>query len=45
MQAKVAAQKLAERLGIKTVHYEPEGQMMTGYREVRDEEGDSSAED
>ncbi|XP_058012111.1 protein GRINL1A [Ahaetulla prasina] len=45
MQAKVAAQKLAERLGIKTVPYEPEGQMMTGYREVRDEEGDSSAED
>ncbi|XP_026537865.1 protein GRINL1A [Notechis scutatus] len=45
MQAKVAAQKLAERLGIKMVHYEPEGQVMTGYREVRDEEEDSSAED
>lgn len=45
MQAKVAAQKLAERLGIKMVHCEPEGQMMTGYREVRDEERDSSAED
>ncbi|XP_034265254.1 protein GRINL1A [Pantherophis guttatus] len=45
MQAKVAAQKLSERLGIKTVHYESERQMMTDYREVRDEEGDSSAED
>ncbi|XP_032088760.1 protein GRINL1A [Thamnophis elegans] len=44
MQAKVAAQKLSERFGIKTVHYEPEGQMMTGYREVMDEEEDSSAE-
>lgn len=45
MQAKVAAQKLAERLGSKMVHFEPEGQMMTGYREVRDEERDNSAED
>ncbi|XP_070618354.1 protein GRINL1A [Erythrolamprus reginae] len=45
MQAKVAAQKLAERLGIKTVRDEPEAQMMSGYREVQDEDGDSSAED
>ncbi|XP_062998570.1 protein GRINL1A [Elgaria multicarinata webbii] len=45
MQAKLAAQKLAERLGIKMVHYEPEGEMVAGYREVRDENGYSSAED
>ncbi|XP_072838277.2 myocardial zonula adherens protein isoform X2 [Pogona vitticeps] len=45
MQAKLAAQKLAEKLGIRMDRYEPEGEMAAGYREVKDEEGCSSAED
>ncbi|XP_042327356.1 myocardial zonula adherens protein-like [Sceloporus undulatus] len=45
MQAKLTAQRLAEKLGIKMVRYEPEGEMAASYREVKDEEGYSSAED
>ncbi|KAH0619774.1 hypothetical protein JD844_014032 [Phrynosoma platyrhinos] len=45
MQAKLAAQRLAKKLGIKMVSYEPEGETATSYREVKDEEGYSSAED
>lgn len=46
MQAKLAAQKLAERLNIKMQSYSPEGESAGKYREVRDE-GDmpSSEED
>ncbi|XP_010012841.1 PREDICTED: protein GRINL1A, partial [Nestor notabilis] len=42
MQAKLAAQKLAERLNIKMLRFEPEGVLQ--YRDVRDEDY-SSAED
>ncbi|XP_059570714.1 myocardial zonula adherens protein [Alligator mississippiensis] len=45
MQAKLAAQKLAERLNIKMVKYEPEGEASKQYREVRDEEDCFSTED
>ncbi|XP_037766738.1 myocardial zonula adherens protein [Chelonia mydas] len=45
MQAKLAAQKLAERLNIKMVRYEPEGETSMKYREVRDEEDYHSLED
>ncbi|XP_071424486.1 myocardial zonula adherens protein isoform X3 [Pithys albifrons albifrons] len=38
MQAKLAAQKLAERLNIKMVRFEPEGEASMQYREVRDED-------
>ncbi|XP_010125056.1 PREDICTED: protein GRINL1A, partial [Chlamydotis macqueenii] len=38
MQAKLAAQKLAERLNIKMLRFEPEGQASMQYREVRDED-------
>nr|XP_056721999.1 myocardial zonula adherens protein [Euleptes europaea] len=45
MQAKLAAQKLAQKLGIKMVPYEPEGEAGGSYREAKDEDGYSSAED
>ncbi|KAJ7311319.1 hypothetical protein JRQ81_006935 [Phrynocephalus forsythii] len=45
MQAKLAAQKLAEKLGIKMDRFQPEGEMASSYREVKDEDGCSSAED
>uniref|UniRef100_A0A8B9CQ76 Myocardial zonula adherens protein n=1 Tax=Anser brachyrhynchus TaxID=132585 RepID=A0A8B9CQ76_9AVES len=38
MQAKLAAQKLAERLNIKMTSFEPEGEATMQYREVRDED-------
>uniref|UniRef100_A0A8C2U0F9 DNA-directed RNA polymerase II subunit GRINL1A n=1 Tax=Coturnix japonica TaxID=93934 RepID=A0A8C2U0F9_COTJA len=38
MQAKLAAQKLAERLNIKMTSFEPEGEAAMQYREVRDED-------
>jgi len=38
MQAKLAAQKLAERLNIKMLRFEPEGEASMQYREVRDED-------
>ncbi|XP_009986758.1 PREDICTED: protein GRINL1A, partial [Tauraco erythrolophus] len=38
MQAKLAAQKLAERLNIKMLRFEPEGKASMQYREVRDED-------
>ncbi|XP_062440127.1 myocardial zonula adherens protein isoform X3 [Rhea pennata] len=38
MQAKLAAQKLAERLNIKMIKFEPEGEASMQYREVRDED-------
>ncbi|XP_036296674.1 protein GRINL1A isoform X1 [Pipistrellus kuhlii] len=40
MQAKLAAQKLAERLNIKMQSYNPEGEPSRKYREVRDEDDD-----
>lgn len=42
MQAKLAAQKLAERLNIKMQSYNPEGETSRKYREVRDEDDQSS---
>ncbi|XP_057578473.1 protein GRINL1A [Hippopotamus amphibius kiboko] len=45
MQAKLAAQKLAERLNIKMQSYNPEGESSRKYREVRDEDGDPSSDD
>ncbi|XP_074862933.1 protein GRINL1A [Carettochelys insculpta] len=45
MQAKLAAQKLAETLNIKMVRVEPEGETSMKYREVRDEEDHYSSED
>ncbi|XP_075388457.1 protein GRINL1A [Tenrec ecaudatus] len=42
MQAKLAAQKLAEKLNIKMQSYDPEGKTMGSYREARDEDGPSS---
>ncbi|XP_005393903.1 PREDICTED: protein GRINL1A [Chinchilla lanigera] len=44
MQAKLAAQKLAERLNIKMQSYSPEGESVGRYREVRDE-GDALSSD
>ncbi|KAM6201055.1 protein GRINL1A [Rhynchocyon petersi] len=38
MQAKLAAQKLAEKLNIKMQSYNPEGKTLGKYREVRDED-------
>lgn len=37
MQAKLAAEKLAEKLNIKMTPYNPEGETMKKYREIRDE--------
>lgn len=45
MQAKLAAQKLAERLNIKMQNYNPEGETSRKYREVRDEDDDQSSDD
>ncbi|OWK09919.1 POLR2M [Cervus elaphus hippelaphus] len=45
IQAKLAAQKLAERLNIKMQSYNPEGESSRKYREVRDEDDDQSSED
>lgn len=44
MQAKLAAQKLAERLNIKMQSYNPEGESTRKYREVRDEDDVQSSE-
>ncbi|XP_030047513.1 protein GRINL1A [Microcaecilia unicolor] len=38
MQAKIAAQRLAERLNVKMVTYSPENEASMKYREVQDEE-------
>ncbi|NXV77668.1 GRL1A polymerase, partial [Atlantisia rogersi] len=38
MQAKLAAQKLAERLNTKMLRFEPEEEASMQYREVRDED-------
>uniref|UniRef100_U3BI97 DNA-directed RNA polymerase II subunit GRINL1A n=1 Tax=Callithrix jacchus TaxID=9483 RepID=U3BI97_CALJA len=45
MQAKLAAQKLAERLNIKMRSYNPEGESSGRYREVRDEDDDGSSDE
>ncbi|XP_007458972.1 PREDICTED: DNA-directed RNA polymerase II subunit GRINL1A isoform X2 [Lipotes vexillifer] len=45
MQAKLAAQKLAERLNIKMQSYNPEGESSRKYQEVRDEGDDQSSDD
>ncbi|XP_007166000.2 protein GRINL1A [Balaenoptera acutorostrata] len=45
MQAKLAAQKLAERLNIKMQSYNPEGESLRKYREVKDEGDDQSSDD
>uniref|UniRef100_A0A8D1B089 DNA-directed RNA polymerase II subunit GRINL1A n=1 Tax=Sus scrofa TaxID=9823 RepID=A0A8D1B089_PIG len=45
MQAKLAAQKLAERLNIKMQSYNPEGEPLRKYREVRDEDDHQSSDD
>ncbi|KAM8783291.1 protein GRINL1A [Rhynchonycteris naso] len=45
MQAKLAAQKLAERLNIKMQSYNPEGETSRNYREVRDEDDGQSSDD
>ncbi|TEA35653.1 hypothetical protein DBR06_SOUSAS26410004, partial [Sousa chinensis] len=45
MQAKLAAQKLAERLNIKMQSYNPEGESLRKYQEVRDEGDDQSSDD
>ncbi|XP_068954248.1 protein GRINL1A [Petaurus breviceps papuanus] len=45
IQAKLAAQKLAERLNIKMQSYNPEGDASLKYREVRDEDDYHSSED
>lgn len=44
MQAKLAAQKLAERLNIKMQSYNPEGESSRKYREVRDEDDVQSSD-
>ncbi|XP_023084369.1 protein GRINL1A [Piliocolobus tephrosceles] len=45
MQAKLAAQKLAERLNIKMRSYNPEGESSGRYQEVRDEDDDWSSDE
>ncbi|XP_048187813.1 protein GRINL1A [Perognathus longimembris pacificus] len=45
MQAKLAAQKLAERLNIKMQNYNPEGESLGKYREVKDEDAEQSSDD
>ncbi|XP_066132158.1 protein GRINL1A [Saccopteryx bilineata] len=45
LQAKLAAQKLAERLNIKMQSYNPEGETSRKYREVRDEDDGQSSDD
>lgn len=45
MQAKLAAQKLAEKLNIKMQSYNPEGESSGRYREVRDEDDAQSSSD
>ncbi|XP_053450265.1 protein GRINL1A [Nycticebus coucang] len=45
MQAKLAAQKLSERLNIKMHSYNPEGESAGKYREVRDEADGHSSDD
>lgn len=45
IQAKLAAQKLAERLNIKMQSYNPEGEASGKYREVRDEDDDRSSDE
>ncbi|XP_007956991.1 protein GRINL1A [Orycteropus afer afer] len=42
MQAKLAVQKLAERLNIKMKSYNPEGETLGKYREVKDEDDQAS---
>lgn len=45
MQAKLAAQKLAERLNIKMQSYNPEGTTSGKYREVTDEDDELSSDE
>ncbi|XP_004687810.1 PREDICTED: protein GRINL1A [Condylura cristata] len=45
IQAKLAAQKLAERLNIKMQSYNPEGESSRKYRDVRDEDDGQSSDD
>ncbi|KAM4829753.1 protein GRINL1A [Thomomys bottae] len=45
MQAKLAAQKLAEKLNIKMQNYNPEGESLGKYREVKDEDAEQSSDD
>ncbi|KAL6031111.1 hypothetical protein STEG23_001925 [Scotinomys teguina] len=45
MQAKLAAQKLVERLNIKMQSYNPEGESSRRYREVRDEDDAQSSDE
>ncbi|EHB11067.1 Protein GRINL1A [Heterocephalus glaber] len=45
MQAKLAAQKLAEKLNIKMQSYNPEGESLRKYREVRDEDDALSSDE
>ncbi|EDL84164.1 rCG56699, isoform CRA_c [Rattus norvegicus] len=45
MQAKLAAQKLAERLNIKMQSFNPEGESSGRYREVRDEDDAQSSDE
>ncbi|XP_028620683.1 DNA-directed RNA polymerase II subunit GRINL1A-like isoform X2 [Grammomys surdaster] len=45
MQAKLAAQKLAERLNIKMQSYNPEGESSGRYREVKDEDDARSSDE
>ncbi|MBN3287245.1 MYZAP protein, partial [Polyodon spathula] len=45
VQAKVAAQKLAEKLNVRMVPFNPEGEAMVKYREVHDDGDIRSSED
>lgn len=45
IQAKLAAQKLAERLNIKMQSYNPEGESSRKYQDVRDEDDGQSSDD
>ncbi|RXM93173.1 DNA-directed RNA polymerase II subunit GRINL1A [Acipenser ruthenus] len=45
VQATVAAQKLAEKLNVRMVAFNPEGEAMVKYREVRDDGDIHSSED
>ncbi|XP_041082416.1 myocardial zonula adherens protein-like [Polyodon spathula] len=45
VQAKVAAQKLAEKLNVRMVPFNPEGEAMVKYREVHDDGDIHSSED
>jgi hypothetical protein len=45
MQAKLAAQKLSERLNIKMQSYNPEGESSGKYQEARDEDDSQSSDE